>query len=1073
MTPIPSYLEDRVSQIPAARLLMAMGWQYLTPDQALNARGGSHSAVILTDILSAWLRQHNTITHRGRVIPFSDKNIAAAVRKLTDLDLSTGLIPTSEKVYELLTLGASFEQEIDGDRKSHSLKFIDWQTPANNVYHVTEEFSVTRRALSGEKSRRPDLVLFVNGIPLVVIECKRPDKETSGGKPSVYEAASQMLRNQKLDEEIPHLFAYAQMLIAVSGNGALYATTAATEKYWSVWSEENPDEAEIHRVINQPLSAGEKSALYDWRDYPGGVRHYFDELDAAGDRLATGQDRLLHALLRPKRLLELVYQYIVYDGGVKKIARHQQFYAIRATLDKVAHLGVGGSRSGGVIWHTTGSGKSLTMVMLAKALTLMKSIRNPRVIIVTDRIDLDRQIWRTFHHCGKQPHKANSGAQLIDLIRNPENEIITTVIDKFDAAWKAKLTDASPDVFVLVDESHRSQFGLSHAAMKTVFPNGCYIGFTGTPLLKAEKSTLDKFGGLIHSYSMREAVEDQAVVPLLYEGRVIDLEVNRSALDTWFDRRTADLTDDQRADLKRKMSRYEEVDRVRARLQVVAYDIATHYKKNFRKTGLKAQLATSSKDTAIRMRALLRDEGINCEVVISAPDTREGNDSAEAAASNAVQAFWTERMRQYGGEKHYLDEVIKSFGDADGFELLIVVDKLLVGFDEPRNTVLYIDKPLKEHGLLQAIARVNRLYPGKAHGFIIDYRGVLGELDAAMQMYDALAGYDPKDLEGAFTDVSTEIADLAGLHHQVWAIFDPVPNKADREALERYLEPQNIRESFYEALSTFASALRTALATVVFYETTPESQIATYKRDLVFFHGLRQSAQLRYAERIDYGTYEAQIRKLLDDHIGAERVTVLTPEVNIFDENAFAAAVAQLETPAARAESIANHIKKVATERMSEDPAYFRKFSQLVEEAIALYREGRISETELLTHMQDAERDFREGHDDSIPKSIASLRDARAYFGILSETLTPLMDSAAVQPETLAMLAFDCKQRIDDMKIRDWALNPDRINDMRDALDVLLYKFCRKHGIALPAGVIETLIDAVITAAKSQELSET
>ncbi len=430
-----------------------------------------------------------------------------------------------------------------------------------------------------------------------------------------------------------------------------------------------------------------------------------------------------------------------------------------------------------LIWHTTGSGKSLTMVMLAKALAIHPGVRTPRVIIVTDRVNLDEQIWTTFTHCGKRVVKAKSGPDLADLIWRRVDAAITTIIDKFDTVVQRGMADPDPDVFLLVDESHRSQYGLSHARMRQVFPNACMIGFTGTPLLKAEKSTAAKFGGFIHTYSMRQAVEDHTVVPLLYEGRMAELGVDQAGIDTWFERVTRDLTDDQKLDLKRKFSRAEAFSQADQRVRQIAYDLGEHYRANFQGQGFKAQLATVSKAMALKYQRYLDEFGVlTSEAVISPPDTREGTTAVDGPVPE-VEAFWKRVMDRFGSEEAYNREILASFAKEDGVELLIVVDKLLVGFDEPRNTVLYIDKPLQDHAILQAIARVNRLFEGKDFGYIVDYRGVLGELNAAMETYNALEGFDAEDLVGALTDISTEIAMLPERHTVLWAVFAPVANK--------------------------------------------------------------------------------------------------------------------------------------------------------------------------------------------------------------------------------------------------------------------------------------------------------
>ncbi len=408
--------------------------------------------MLLEDILVAQLRKMNRIRYKGHVYQFSEDNIQEAVRKLKN-EPYDGLVRTSEKIYDLLTLGTSLPQTIDGNTRSYSLHYVEWRHPANNVFHVSDEFSVERRR--SNETRRPDIVLFVNGIPFVVIECKRPDLDKGGDNP-VIEGITQMIRNQK-DDEIPGLFIYSQVLLAISKNDARYGTTGIARKFWSVWIEEQKIETQVYQLINKLFTSTEKKHLYNHREYAQAIRNYFDKMEQAGDRLPTEQDRTIYSLLQPERLLELVYQFIVYDEGVKKIARYHQYFAIKATIERVGELNIQGKRTGGVIWHTTGSGKSLTMVMLAKALTLHPAITNPRVILVTDRVDLDDQIWRTFVACGKKVHKAVSGLDIIETIKAEKFDVITTVINKFESIAGQGFKDEDPNIFVLVDESHRSQ----------------------------------------------------------------------------------------------------------------------------------------------------------------------------------------------------------------------------------------------------------------------------------------------------------------------------------------------------------------------------------------------------------------------------------------------------------------------------------------------------------------------------------------------------------------------------------------------------------------------------------------
>lgn len=1066
MTDTPSFKEEYISQIPALQLLMQLGFTYLSPDEALQVRGGRLRNVVLTDVLRAWLTANNGITFKSQRHTFSAANIDLAIQQLTD-EPYDGLIRTNEKLYELLTLGTSLKQTIEGDSKSFSLRFIDWQHPERNVFHVTDEFVVERTR--SFQTRRPDIVCFVNGIPLVVIECKRPDKSSEGDS-SLFEGVSQMLRNQR-DDEIPQLFVLAQLLLAINTNGALYATTKTPLKFWATWQEEGADQlaTAIHQAINAPLTPTDKVKLYDHREQGHWVRNHFDALAAGGERLSTVQDQALYHLLLPGRLLELVYQFLVFDGGVKKIARYQQYFAVKATINRVARLNNEGQRTGGIIWHTTGSGKSLTMVMLAKALSLHPAITNPKVILVTDRVDLDLQLYNTFRACGKQVVQAQSGKHLLELVKQPTADIIATVIDKFETVANEKVSDPNPNIFVLVDESHRSQYGTTHAKMRRVFPNACYLGATGTPLLKKEKTTAAKFGDFIHKYPMRQAVADHAVVSLLYEGRLVELEPDQESIDRWFDRVTKELSEEQKVDLKRKFSRQGEVNKAEQRIQQIAYDITEHYVANHKGTGRKAQLAAPSKLIALKYKEYLDEFGeIESAVVISSPDTREGNDSVDDENLPKVQAFWKRMMMQYKSEEAYNREILASFSQEDGVELLIVVDKLLTGFDEPRNTVLYIDKPLKEHGLLQAIARVNRIFEGKEYGFIIDYRGILGKLNEAINTYDALAGFDTEDVLGTLTDVSAVIVDLPQLHANLWAVFRPVANKKDTEQIERYLEPEDIRDQFYVALREFAKGLQVALGAAIFYDVVPEAQIAIYKRDLAFFHNLRSSVQQRYAETIQYTVYEQKIRKLMDRHITANYVTTITQQVNIFDVDAFTAEVEKLEGATARADTIAHQMKRVISERMEQDPAFYKKFSDLIDETIAAYKQGRIDEAEYLKRMSAQHKQFVQGKSDTTPSQLHGHKHAGAYYGILQAAIADGVGEGLDGVELSAAMAIRIEELIDRCKIRDWTTNLDVQKGMKNDIEDYLYSVKGRYELPLTWNTIDHILDQLIHTAKQR-----
>src|SRR5215470_12120364 len=797
----PSFLEDHISQVPALQLLQNMGYVYLRQQEVHLERRGKLSNVLLEGVLEKQLRKLNRINFKGGGHEFSDANIQAAIQTLKDVVPADGLIRTNERVYDLLSLGKSFEQTIDGDTKSFTLNYVDWKRPENNIFHVAEELEVERA--NGAQTCRPDIVLFVNGIPFVVIECKRPDE-----KDAIKTAISLHLRNQQ-GEFIPRLFVYSQMLVAINGNEAKYGTTGTPPEFWARWRERADVNKEVDRLINKPLTKEQKDRLF--ADRFAYARWNFDELEMEG-RSVTEQDKAIYCLLRPERLIELTRQFIVYHAGQKKIARYQQYFAVKKTLDRIKRIGADGKRAGGVIWHTQGSGKSLTMVM---AIALEECIDDPRIALVTDRVDLDDQIWGTFHSCGKEPVKATTGKHLLELLALNKASIITTVIDKFETAVKASgYQNASNNIFALVDESHRSQYGETKARMRKVLPNACYIGFTGTPLKKKDRNTAAKFGGIIDAYKIDEAVRDKAVVPLLYEGRRISRRIDR-------------------------------------RTFVVARDISEHFSKNIPKP-FKAQLATESKIEAIKYKEALDELGlVTSEALISGHGAREGDEAFERAGEDEVQAFWKRMMERYGNEKEYNRSLIEAFNKSDEPEVIIVVDKLLTGFDAPRNMVLYLDKSLKEHGLLQAIARVNRLYEGKEFGFIIDYFGVFSELGEALDLYTSLPEFEREDLALALTDISEETAKLPQRYSELWDIFKEMDMHQDPEAFERQLADEELRERFYARFSAFNRTMSVAFSSARFINYTPGEKLERYKKDLIFFQKLRVSVKQRYAEEID------------------------------------------------------------------------------------------------------------------------------------------------------------------------------------------------------------------------------
>jgi type I restriction enzyme R subunit len=1055
--------EKHLSQIPALQLLANLGYRYLTPAEALAMRGGRLSNVLLEEVLRDSLKRINRIQHKGENYLFSEENLQSAIQRLKNVKYD-GLLKTNESVYDLLTLGVALEQSVEGDVRSFTLNYIDWKNPENNVYHVTAEFPVERTR--SHETARPDIVLFVNGIPFAVIECKSPNTE-------VAQAVSQMIRNQR-DEYIPTLFTYAQLVIGSNKNHCKYATVGTAAKYWAVWREEreekDEDGAALRAVLDQPLPQEAKAGLYELLAEGFGVRE--PDAEYLVRRALTEQDRTIYALCRPERLLRMALQFTVFDGGRRKIARYQQFFAVERILGRVKQRDDAGRRAGGIVWHTQGSGKSLTMVMLAKALVLDIDIRTPRIVLVTDRVDLDKQLGNTFAACGLTPDRAKSGRDLVELVAQNKAHIVTTLIHKFEKALSTrKFQDESTEIFVLVDETQRTQLGMFAARMRQMFPNACYIGFTGTPLLKREKSDVMRFGGIIHTYAINQAVSDGAIVPLLYEGRLVEIEQNKAAIDVWFERHTEGLTSAQKADLKKKYARAEMLNKADQVIYMRAFDISAHFQQNWQGTGFKAQLVAPSKAAALKYKAFLDDIGeVSSEVIISAPDEREGFDDVEDDEStDEVVAFWQRMMKRYGDAEAYETQIINTFKHGSDPEILIVVSKLLTGFDAPRNTVLYLTRKLKEHTLLQAIARVNRLYDDdegakpKEFGYIIDYAGILGELDQALTTYSALEGFEEGDLAGALVSINDEVRQLPQRHAELWDVFKTVANRQDEEAFEQLLSDEKIRENFYERLSAYAKTLAIAMSSEEFITTTPENRFKAYKVDLKRFTNLKAAVKLRYAESIDYRDYEPKIQKLLDTHISANEVLRLNEPVNIFDSAAFQQVVeeqGQGKPTAAKADMIAHATKRAITEHLDEDPAFFEKFSKLIQQAIDDYRAGRISDLEYLKRASEIKDAVVNRKTDDVPAILHGNNHAIACFGILEPYFGRHVTDAAQAKAVAAEAAVSIWAIVERNRVVGFWDNLDAQRRAMNEMDDFLYDQIRgEQGIPLATEEMDEIIN--------------
>ena len=564
---------------------------------------------------------------------------------------------------------------------------------------------------------------------------------------------------------------------------------------------------------------------------------------------------------------------------------------------------------------------------------------NPKVILVTDRIDLDDQIGGTFRACGLAPEQATTGKHLVALLGDPRTHVVTTLIHKFAAASANRnLKPVDRNTFVLVDEGHRSHYNERHARMRLTLEGACFIAFTGTPLARnAKKNTFARFGQLFRpAYTIGRAVEDKSVAPILYEARHVPQTLDSDEVDGWFDRLTLGLADDRKADLKRKFSTGRQLDKALEKVRMIAWDVGLHYAATCQHTGLKGQLVAPDKETALRYKSCLDGFGrVVSEVLISAPDAREGEDRPSAAAPEENN-FWQAMMERFGSEKNYNKQLINAFKHGSSPEIIIVVDKLLTGFDAPCNAVLYLARNLKAHTLLQAIARVNRLHSVKAYGLVLDYSGVIQELDHAVDFYEQLAGYDPADLEATVTYVREHTDQLPQMLADVWELFLPVKSARDPEAYETHLRDDFLRNSFYERFSRFARILALALSSTAFLMKTPEKTVRRYKADLKLFQNLRAAVGQRYQETTDASAFEAGIKKLIDIHVGAGEVQRLCEPINLLDAGQRARVLAdESKSAGAKADMLAAATRHVIELEISKDPAFYLKYSRILHQVIA------------------------------------------------------------------------------------------------------------------------------------------
>jgi type I restriction enzyme R subunit len=1050
---LPDFDEASSSQIPALLELVNLGYTYISRAEVAKLREGSSQYILRTIAFDA-LRKINGPNISGKSI--RDEIFKAEQQ----IDMGAGVFKASEEIYSLLLAGCGVSELIDGRRTSPQMRFIAWGNEWHkNTFHVCAEFELSEGAKDVSPSnRRPDIVVFVNGIPFAVIENKKSSVK-------VAEAVAQMVRNQGRTET-PKFFIFPQLLIATNGRELKYGTMLTPSRFYSHWKEKDTDPAvfaaEVSDIINKPVEPEVRAQIVN--DLCRG------EMPVAPTRIVTEQDRGIYSLLRPERMLDLVRNFILYDKGIKKVARYQQYFAIRKTMDRLKTFDEYGRRRGGLIWHTQGSGKSLTMVMLVKCLIDDPDIILPRVLVVTDRRDLDRQIADTFAACNikKDVKKTTSSGELLQLIKEKDQRVITALIHKFEAGRSARdFVDNDPNVFVLIDEAHRSQAGQANTELNLVLPKACQIGFTGTPLMKKEKSSAAKFGGIIDAYTISEAKADGVVLPLIYQPRYVELSVQQKLLDQFYDTITKELSEEQKKDLQQKFSSSQIIEETSQRIETIALDILEHYTR-FVDTGLKAQVVAPSKYAAVMFqKAFSLQDRVPTDVIISESADKEEDDLL-AEHKKEVVRFLADEKHRYGSsllkrEKDLIDD----FRDnPDGVRMLIVVDKLLTGFDAPRNTFLYLAKQLKDHNLLQAIARVNRLFDGdkgkeaKVNGFVIDYSKNAKNLRDAMELF---SNYEPEDIERALLNTDEKIDGLERIYQELHGIFNSVRNKQDTEEYIRILEDDiETRENFYELVDEFTRQFSTCQMLYDFTQKFDEEKLRRFALDLKRFVELKKIQKIKNAETVDFSKYEDQIRRILDKYVSADYVTELAEPICVSESAEFNAYIEKAErglSDKSKAEAIAAQTERTIKENYSKDPEFYRHFSEKISRLIAELRSAKEEDVKaLLGEVRQVQGQVVDYEDSDIPAPIKENKPLHPYFRNLKKRLA----EHPLTTEQLCSVVETIYQLIEQHKIVDWDSDIEVERRVRGEIEDYLFDTVKnKYGASLTLDEIDAILSMI------------
>ena len=933
-------------EIPTLNALNTLGWQTVDQQQTTwsDPREKKSSAVLENRLRNAVRDLNDWI---------SDDNLNKAVREIQQV-VGTNTMDENEQIHEKLVRHTSVKQDRGHGTKHQTVKYIDYENPENNDWLAVNQFDV----VGDIETVKPDIVLFVNGIPLGVIECKAPTIAEPRSEALEQLTRYQNERTETGSEGAEELFRYNQFSVATWYEGAVMGTYGTPKDQYKPWRDPYP-------ATDEELS------------------------DLFGVDYVSPQHKMLYALFKPKRLLDQLRHFTVFEedqsGTIKMVARYQQYRAVEKALERIekrSHR----EAQGGVIWHTQGSGKSLTMLFLG--LKLRREKPDPTLLLVTDRTALDNQIHATFERCGfPNPKKADGMGELREMLKSHAGETITTLIQKFQLTQHEKeagktdfpVLSRDEDIYVMVDEAHRTQYKQLANNMRTALPEAFYIGFTGTPIEKEKRNTRGEFGNYVDTYTIDQSLEDNTTVEILYQGRLADIHLENANLDAVFDRVFDKYTEEEKAEIKKRYAQERDLAEAESRIQTVALDIIDHYENEIADP-FKGMVVTTSKRAAIRYKKQLdKLNGPESRVVIS----HAHNDPEE--------------VKKWAPSDSELSDYKESFVESEGeVELLIVCDMLLTGFDAPVAQVMYLDKPLKEHNLLQAIARVNRPFPEKNHGLIVDYYGVSSDLR------EALAMFSDDDVKHAMVPLEDKKPELEAAHRKAKTFFDDIE---DTEACLQTLEDDDIRIEFMNAYKRFSKLMDIVL---------PDPMANPHKEDLERLSEIFARAKERY--RDDSMNLEGcgeKVRDLIQTHIQSKGIDVLNQDpVSIMEDGEFDAKLDTLESDEARASEMQHAVKHELSVRYDEDPVHYGSLQERVEELIEEYKQKRLSDQEVIEELRDVLEDMRSR--DHMARS-KGLEDATelSFYHALEDTLRT--DGRDVADERLIELTGDIIAEVEDV----------------------------------------------------------